>query len=203
MYYERNSHLFSDGDLYSVLRNQELKIQEYIKKMPLQHVLETEESSLIEEVINKFKITTPTLINEKIVINPVEAEVEITRRNRELYDGEGPIYKNGLHITVQIPFSGEGDLFKFRASTFTFSGTPNGEIQGNTLILIYETIEKDQEKIKELWNGDIRRINENLSWIRKDVEEFNNKLKSIATPSIAVRKKETGENKSLIDALKK
>ena len=199
MFYSRNKRLFSEYSLSDYLRKVLISLDEEIKGLSYEQISDVDEGDLIGQLITKYQVNIPTLDKKNIDIDAKEATVSV---KPEFGFDDGPINVPGLFIIVKIPFSGSVDLLKCRASTYSVSGTPEAEIESGNIVLQYETVEKDSEKIKNLWAGDIKSIQQNLSWIEKDVVGHNSSLENNIKTSLTQRKKEAEENKSLIDKLK-
>ncbi len=199
MFYSRNQQLFSECSLGDYLRQTIFSLEKEIKDLSLEQINGVDEKDLLDQLVMKYQISAPILDEGKIDINAQEATVSV---NRQFGFDDGPVDVPGLSITVRIPFSGFGDLFRCRASTHSMSGTPCAEIEGGHLVLYYETIEKDAEKIKGLWKSDIGSIKQNLGWVEKDTISHNDSLENIIKAGLMRREKEAEENESLINKLK-
>lgn len=203
MFYSRNrgDYFFSEYSLDAYLRQVTASLDAEVKGLTFEEINQGDEGQLIERLTNKYKVKAPTLDESGIDIDAKEATISV-RREFGFGDESGFVDVPGLSITVRVPFSGPADLFKCRASTYSVSGTPSADVESNNVVLYYETREKDPEKIKGLWKGDISSIQQNLGWIEKDVTSHNSSLENNIKAAIAQRKKQAGENKSLIDKLK-
>jgi hypothetical protein len=198
-----SNQLFTEFDLHSTITNIERNLQLKVKGIDSKKILLSEDE-LIHEFVEEYKINVPKLILDKKEVSVIEANISVARnsRNTFLFNEGHAITQNGLKIEVKIPFEGDGSLFRCRASTWSISGTPDGRIFNNTLVLTYETTEKDPDKIKSVWQGDIAQIQKNLEWIKVDVEKFNGDLEGKIKSLILNRKKEAEANQLIIDALR-
>lgn len=202
MFNSRKQNLFSEYVLDSYLQQITLALDSEIKNMPLEAINKTDEKDLVSQLVAKYQVVTPTIDEKNIDIDAQETTVSVNRGSQGFDFEDGPVRLQGLAITVKVPFKGAKDLFQCRASTYSASGTPSAQIEDNNLVLYYETTEKDAEKIKDLWKGDISSITQNLGWIEKDVNSYNSSIENNIKASLTRRKKEAVENKSLIDKLK-
>src|SRR3989338_11141824 len=199
MFYSRSNRLFQEYSLDDYLRQIGNSLNEALRNIPLSRIEESGEEALTKELFGQFKISAPVIDEEKIDIDAKEADIEVVP---ELGFHDEPITVRGFVIIVKIPFNGNGEMFNFSASTYSPSGTHEGEVEAGNLVLNYETREKDPEKIKNLWKDDISSIKQNLSWIERDIEAFNATLEGNIKAGVLKRKKDAENNKSIIDKLK-
>lgn len=203
----KGDRLFQDGYLSSHLSGMEMSMDNHIQGLDRQKVISIDESVLVQELMGKFTLHTPRLLEEKISIDPQEAEIALNR-GRNSRDVFGDDYYDertvkGLYIKVTVPFEGNGSLFRYRPSTFSLSGTPSAQVENEYVVMEYETAEKDEGKIKQLWEHDIAEIKKHLEYVNTDVKQYNNSLEQRIRSRVANRKKEAGGNQSLIDALRR
>ncbi len=200
IFYSRKQSLFSKYPLDGYLRQAKSSMDQEIKNLSYQKINEHGEENLVKTLLEKYRIVIPTLSEDEIKVDAKEQEITVDNRNsRFLHDG--PIKRMGLVITVSIPFEGIDDLFQCRPSTYSLSGTPGADVKDNSLVLYYETTEKDSEKIKALWKNDIKEIKQNLEWIKNDISNYNNSLEADINKVLINRKKEAGESEDLISKI--
>ncbi len=205
----REDNLFQEDYIGSHLSALERSLSNYIKDLDLKKIMATEENVLLQEIVERFKLNPPKLFEDKIQINPQETEISLGQNHSSRWmlddDDFEPRPVKGLHIEIRIPFEGDGSLFKYRPSSFSYSlsGTTPTQIQGNYLVMEYDTTEKDPEKIKNLWGNDLVNIRKNLEILGTDVKPYNGGLEAKIRSQVASRKKEAESNQSLIDALKR
>jgi hypothetical protein len=194
--------LFSTAHLDQYLEAHKQAVIDSIKKLGQKDFLAATEQ-VATSLLQKYLLSVPVLSLDAMTISPEEAEIEINNRNSRWGYLDASHVVNGLRIQVKIPFIGSADLFQYRPSTWSVSGDPSGEVEAGQITLTYETAEKDQTKIKALWENDIKAINERLGWVRKDVEAYNGGLATDIKRQVENRKKEAGGNQSLIESLKR
>ena len=170
--------------------------------MPHEILSQKKDAEIIEELSLKYSIHVPTLNLNEIDISPEEAEIQVRDDFFSRHEN-GLVTVNGFRVTVTIPFSGDKEIFRMRPSTISSSGTPSPTLTENSLIFTYETREKDPEKIKELWNSDIKDIQQNLEWIERDVSSHNSSLENIIQERVNQRRKDADDNQALFEQLKK
>lgn len=199
MYSSRSNNLFRTYDLDQHLRGLMNSLVSEIGRLNSEQL---EKPDLNKELIEKYSLHAPVLHEDQIRVDARESEVGVRADRFISHYDEGVVYVKGLAITITIPFTGTAQLFECRPSTYSLSGTPDAQVNQGNLILNYETTEKDPEKIKQLWNKDISDIKQNLEWIDRDLTRHNSSLSHVVETTLASRKKEAGEYRSIIDELK-
>lgn len=194
--------LFRKYKLSAYLENSLNNFRQEIDSLSLVYLNENKPEEIASTIISKYTLQVPKLILEKMSIDAIESQVWVDDRMSGFINrGQGGVTVKGLAITVTIPFEGgSSQLFECMASTYSLSGTPEAQIQEGKVVLTYETVEKDPEKIKLLWNRDIELINQNLAWINADLQKHNSVLSSLVTVAIAKRK---GDVESVTDLISK
>lgn len=202
MNYSNTNNLFRQYSLDDYLRSRTQSLENEVSSFD-SGKFNQEESALLEQLVNKYSIKTPTIMESDTKIDAHEAQITLNDRGSRIFDyDDGPVTVKGLSITVSIPFQGNSQLFQCTPSSYTLSGTPDADVRDGKIILSYETTEKDADKIKGLWVNDIRVIKENLGWIERDAINYNNSLTNNIKTMLNKRKKEANESQSLIDKLK-
>jgi hypothetical protein len=200
MYYNnyQPDPLFTSYYLDGYLREKGDSLRSHIKNLGIK---EFEKESLLSELLERYKMTPVIVKEDEKKIDAIEADVTVRSQFFDDDDDRRVFTTKGLSITVKIPFVGDRNLFACRPSTHTFSGTPRADVEQNQIILKYETTEKDPEKIKQLWLRDISEIQKNVDWINNDLNGYNSRLETEINNLLSERKKQAGENQSLLNAI--
>ncbi len=118
--------------------------------------------------------------------------------SREDYGRQTNIKANSY--TFSIPFTGDGNLFNYRASTFTYS-PPRGVVKGNELHLNFVTTDHDASDLRQALDRKVQTISEHLSWIKKDVIGFNDSLRPKIFSELEKRKEKLLKDQNIVASL--
>ena len=147
-----------------------------------------------EHLFVKHSVEPPTLITENIELcDKGEISTQVNDYGRSIN-----IKKNFYEFA--IPFSGEKELFLFKASTSTFN-PPSGRIVGNELRLRYFSNDYDADALKRLLDKDISTIQEHLGWLRNDIVQFNGRLKGSLKEALQKRKQKLLKDQGMLASL--
>lgn len=199
--YDQRGYLFSDLDLHAVIGEHRKRIQTEIEGLEQNRILNTAEQDLVNYFVEKYTLEPPRLVRDEMTADQHETNVDVRYHgHRWIDDRSQPVYIPGQQIDIEIPFSGEPNLFKARASTYTTS-PPSGRIENQTLILSYQIPHDVNQDIRPMLDGQLDQIEKHLEWVRNDVRGYNNSIYAIAETAIRNRKERLLANQGRVAAL--
>jgi hypothetical protein len=190
------------GHLSDFLAQRRSNLRKEIESYEKNYVLSASEEDLCQYLISKYVLEAPKIHEDKMyVYDSADVDIDVSRDpRRAIFGRTRPSYVKGTKITIAIPFEGDGDLFHYRPSTFTYS-PPRGEIVGQEVRLVYETVEHDPVKFKREHEREVNEIKRYLDWVKSEVQNFSNQLESFVRDNIAKRKKKLMDDLGLVAAL--
>ena len=198
--YDRG-YLFSDLDLRGVIDHQREQIAKEVEGLESNRLLNTSEEDLIRYFVEKYTLEAPVLLRDEMTADQRETQVDARHHgNRWIRDTSRPFYIPGQQIDIEIPFTGEGDLFKARASTYS-SAPPRGRIAGQILVLSFEIPHDMDQDIRPALDRELTEIEKYLGWARNDVAGYNNGVHAVAETAIQKRKERLLANQGRVAAL--
>ena len=178
--YDSRGYLFSDLDLRAGMEAQRNQIDTEVNALDANRVLNTAEEDLVQYFIDKNWIEAPTLRRDEMVADSKEASATVRDFGREITI---PVTR----IEVEVPFDGERDLFRARASQFTLS-PPRAEIKSQSLVLTFDVRPDGNQNLRPQIDRELDEIDKHLGWIRSDVAGHNNALRRVAEQSVRRRR---------------
>lgn len=199
--YDKHGYLFSDFDLRAVMESQRNALQAEVDELEQNRLLNTSEQDLIDYFVDKYTIEPPVLLRDEITADQREIKVDARHHgDRWIRDASRPFYIPGQQIDIEIPFTGEADLFKTRASTYS-SAPPQGRVSNQTLILSYQIPHDVQRDIKAELERHLQEIERHLDWIRNDLGGYNRSITAVAETAINRRRERLLANQGRLAAL--
>lgn len=193
--------LFSQLDLRRVLEAQVKTMHEEIEKHEALQLLNTSVNDLAAYFAEKYCIEPPALQNDRITTRVEEAQVDVSRDpSRYIRDRSGPFHVPGTRFVINVPFTGDADLFRCQPSQFTLS-PPNGTVSGQVLTLSYTSPEPEEAALKQWRDRTLEGIRGYLATIAKDVEPFNARLADTARSRIEARRERLLKSQGLAASL--
>jgi hypothetical protein len=174
-----NEHhiLFHEGDLYAFLAERRQRAVSEVDRLTTQQLLGTEKSQLVSEVVSRFSLTTPTLGTPG---KDHEGETQVT-----VHDPfSGQVRQPGYSVTMAVPFTGSGDLFRFRPSRWSTS-FPEGRVEAGRLLLAYSwPVNNPPSDLKARIATDIETIKTWLVNVASDAEAYNKELPPVVAAAV-------------------
>lgn len=178
--------LFASGDLQRTLEAQRRRARQAIDEWDPEQLLATAEADVIEYLVAEYSVACPVLHRDQTEQLPVSEEV---RPVAGMFSGE--TYQHRMtKIEIAVPFDGEKDVFKLRASRSSFS-PPRAGVREGELRLTWTgdaQASADPTAILRHFDGQLNNIEQHLSWARGDIERHNASLRTLADSAVTERK---------------
>lgn len=172
---------FHDYDLGQVIANRNAAACRKIDNMSNEVIMANAPEILAENIYQEFFIEPVTIYEENVSQRSV-SQGKIRRYIRPEYrdyPGKEYVEVDGVITTFFYPYTGEADLFKCRASTFSFSPYPEIDVYKDDVAITVECPldEINPENMLSSVEQKIRSIREGVALANSDVESFNRSLK--------------------------
>jgi hypothetical protein len=178
--------LFSSGELRLNLENRLQLARRAVDEWEPEQLLATAEADVIDYLVGENSADCPVLHRDQIEQLPVSEEVQSARG---MFSGE-TFQRRVTKIEVAVPFDGEKNVFRLRASTFSFN-PPRVEVRQGELRLKWTNEPQgagDPAAIRRHFDAQLDKIEEYLAWSRGDIDKFNADLRAQTSGAVATRK---------------
>lgn len=188
---------FRDIDLGMALSTQKKKLAEKVDSFKNEEIMANDLEILANNLYEEFRIDPVEIMDEefgKRYIGQAKIQKRIEPFFRNYYEKEY-VEVDGIVMAFYFPFTGEEDLFKCQASTFSWGVYPDISIRQGFLSLQYEysLSEMQREGAKDdaliKLEHDIKDIRKGISYANKDVESYNASLQKQALQLLEEKKK--------------
>lgn len=188
---------FEDIDLGRALSANKQKMAVKVDSLKNEEIMANDLEILAGNLYEEFRIEPVEIMDEEFSkrhIGQAKIKKWIDPFFRD-YDGREYVEVDGIVMIFYFLFIGDKDLFKCRASTFSWGSYPDISISQRFVSLRYEYSLKEMqdEKAKDgalkKLERDIRDIRDGISYANKDVEAFNKSLQSQALQFLQEKKK--------------
>ena len=188
---------FRDYDLRQVIANQWAAVNKKIDTMSNEEIMANDLDVLAENIYQEYFIEPVTIFEEdfsKRSIKQGKIQKYIDPFFRDYSDREY-VEVDGVIAEFYFPYTGESDLFKCRASTFSMGVYPEITVNKTTVSFRIERSlsEMNNAKAKDSLLGSLeqalKEIRDGLSYANNDVTAFNNSLKRQAMKWLEEKKK--------------
>ena len=197
-------HLFRENDLDHQLRERQKRIASKIAAIPEDQFLVSSDREIVEHLLPQLHVEPVMLQLDARTMNQAETQVDVSGDGMRFF-GEpyrrGPFHIPGTRVDIDIPYTGEDWIFRYRTNPW---GTvlPRGEARrGNLRISISLPHDTPQEKFKETYDREIRLIGGFVNNARKQVTAYNDSLESLVREAIAHRRSRLANHAGIADLL--
>lgn len=170
-------HPFTNGDTFTTFRNLIDSVVSEINSLDNSYVLKASQSELEEHFVDKVLIEPLVLhVENRYIKNQSGTKIDISRDFRRGLFPDERITVQGTKIDIAIPFEGNSDLWKIRASTFSLSGYPEVEVRNNEIIFSISFPDDSAESNNLLAEIDrnTKSLSEAVAYLKNDVTNHNN-----------------------------
>ena len=185
--------LFSQKNLGDLIRNYPSTIQGEIDGWERNKVLAVSESDLIDYLVSKYTLDAPSLLPRDHWESVAdEAMVDVSHDPmRTFLRDDGRAVVPGHRVSVRVPFDGDADLFEFQPTTHTFN-PPQAVVSEHDRVLTFDVTvphdTADGEAVGRKIDRQVSETESHLAWVRKDCEDWNQRLPGVAADCLNSRK---------------
>jgi hypothetical protein len=194
------NYLFSEQDDFDTQRNALQAMLNEIACYDGNKLLNTNTDDLVAYFESKYRIDIPTLHENQIQLDHHEETKEIKGRAFDHGFSSDPITRTGTKILLEVPFTGDPEVFRIKPSTFNLA-PPIGTIKGNVLIFEYWNEKPDAAHFtaaKDKWLTDIKQY---LGWQQQTFHNHNTSLADQARQAIEARKQKLLSGQNMVASL--
>ena len=135
----------------------------------------------------------------------VEAEVFDSRRDvrhepgRDIW-GSGPVYMPATVVEFHVPYSGDVELLRSRASHFSMNA-PRGVVTDSEIVVQVDASGQDAGSARSALSSVLARIKEHMSWANADAVKHNEELGRAVSARVVTRREKLLRDRGLADSL--
>ena len=206
--YRDNNWLFAEGDLWSALRSHFEKIQAVVDAIPKDKLRALSDEEIVKQVILDLSVTPLELDESAMEMTQEEIKVDVSDDfRRAMFSDGGPLYVDGVRITVAIPYKGDTILWQLKPSPWK-TIFPQGDIRetgtpGNGILelVIEQPVDEEPTKIKEALDRLLENIRFYTNSQREQITVENSRLPELIQPAISKRRALIGKHENLSELL--
>ena len=198
----RSDLLFFGKDLSALIRSYEAAIGQEVAGWEPNRILVSSESDLVSYLVDKYMLDAPRILRDQLYIEREgEAKIDVSGRfEYDIRDRGQPFHVAGSFVTVAIPFEGDGDLFEFKASTYSLN-PPRGRVSGSSVLISFRGVELNAQRTREEIDATVEKIAQHLEYVRNDCAGWNGRVSSVAQQCLGDRKERLLKQANMVNAL--
>lgn len=188
---------FRDNNLGKVLDNQLSAMKKKIESFSNEEIMANDSEIMIANLFEEYRVFPLEIYGEIFEKRNVIQQKIKRPADWFLTDYYQDRYVNvdGFKLSFSYSFSGDRDLFKCQASTYSLSGYPEIELSSDSFTICIERTVNEMHEEQAKLNIDkerdekLKRIIDGVRYVNNDVESFNAKLREIISDEFQKRKR--------------
>lgn len=173
-------HAFTDYDLDGTLRNFSEKLRKEIESDS--SVATTDEEQYVRQKVEEKTLSGLEFDTANITITHHEEQIPARYFGSGFMVDEGHSYPKQV-ITFHVPFKGDSQLLRCRASTW---GMVSHEIDTKDGHVVFDVINfsNDADQVAKERDGVVKYLTDQAGYINRDVAAYNSRLESIVREAL-------------------
>ncbi|MBN8546092.1 MAG: hypothetical protein J0L60_08165 [Ignavibacteria bacterium] len=194
------SIIFQKGRISDVFQQVHENIKTAIDNQSESYILNVNETDYIDYLEKIYRLSVPEIHFDHEYVDSYEADIPAENFPSAFYVIKGKKYKKDI-IKFFIPVSGDINLLNYLpASSFSLRGG-NFAIEGVNLVTEFINFSNDADEIKRNYENEVNGIRFNYNILIKDIENFNNSLRTIINSFLSHRKQQLFNKHNLLSSL--
>jgi hypothetical protein len=194
------SIIFQKGRISEVFQRAYENINAVIDNQSENYILNVNETDYIDYLEKIYRLSVPEIHFDQEYVDSYEADIPAENFPRAFYVIKGKKYKKDI-IKFFIPVSGDINLLNYLpASSFSSRGG-NFEIEGANLVAEFINFSNNADEIKHNYQNEVNGIHFNYNVLIKDIESFNNSLRTQINSFLSHRKQNLLNKNNLLSSL--
>jgi hypothetical protein len=198
-YRREGFHAFSEFDGYGMLEKQRFALDSAIKNQNDDYILNVNKDEYIAHLVSEYSIPPLVIHKDELIVSTHEEMIPAEMHPHSYFVDPGRSYSKDV-IVFHLPFSGQPELLKVRASTYSLSA-PLITVENGSINFRIINFNLDAERIKQESNQIIQSIESQNSYLTKDLESFNASIAQHASQVFDARKNQLLNKNNLIASL--
>ena len=190
---------FSEDDGSSLIDQRRKSISAEINSQNDDYILNVNKEEYIQHLISNFHIDPVEIHRDQLTVSTHEEQIPAEMHPSSYFVDRDGSYTRDV-IKFHLPFTGDEELLKVRASTYSMSA-PLITIEDNCICFKIINFNSEPERIKRESENTINRLINQNGYLTNDLNKFNSSIESIASQAFDARKQQLLKKTDLISAL--
>jgi hypothetical protein len=179
----RGNMYAQDGRLAAALGSTAQAMLKHLQTWDPDDLLNTSAEDVIDRLADEGSVQCPSLlIDDAFLLEPTEVTEQYIdfgeRRARRV-----------TRFVLVVPFEGEKDVFTLRADQSSMNPPRVLRLKDHELHLYIDNPPDDPAKVKAIFDEQITKIDEHLSWSRRQIDLHNQQIRS-EVPAVVAKRRE-------------
>lgn len=191
--------VFSEMDGFAVLENRRNQAIEAIKGQSDNYMLNVNKTEYIHHLVSEYSMQPLEIHADQLSVSVEEQMIPAEWHPNSFWVDSGQSYPKDVY-TFHLPFSGDSQLLKVRASTYSLSA-PRIRVERQEIQFDIINFSKEAEAIKSEADGIVNQLASQNQNLTNDIVKFNRSLEAQLSQSFDARKEQLLKKRDLVAAL--
>ena len=185
-----NGYLFFEEDLDAQLRARQQSVSHAVDRIPKDQFLVSSDQEVVDQVVAGLTVQPIVLHEESTTMNQDETQVDVSQDPMRYFrdDRTGPFFIPGTKVGIDIPFTGEEWIFRYRTNPWS-TVFPCADVQnGHLRLTIARPHDSDPSSFKTEYKREIKLIREYVDRARRQVHDYNGSLPDLVKQAVRDRR---------------
>ena len=193
--------LFTESDWHRIQEHQNNALISEINAISPNRLLNTSVDDLVNYMTERFRFDIPVIEEHGIYTDHHETQIDVSQDiHHAIFDRSQPFYVSGTSIIINLPFSGDHNMFRVRPTTYSLN-PPRAKIDKDRLILTITGVDLTPELVRAEIDQRIGSIKTNLERQRESSKNFNDQLPTQIRSHIQNRRNKLLADQNLVAEL--
>ena len=190
---------FSELDGFGVIENRKSQAAQAIKSQADDYILNVNKVEYIEHLISEYSIQPLEIHSDQLSVSVEERMIPAEWHPSSFWVDSGKSYPKDVY-TFHLPFTGDAQLLKVRASTFSMS-SPRIMVAGQEIRFEIINFNQEADAIKREADHIVSQLSSQNQYLTNDLTKFNGSLEAQLSQVFDARKAQLLKKHDVISAL--
>ncbi|MBB1404699.1 hypothetical protein RB215_08305 [Pseudoalteromonas sp. HL-AS2] len=190
---------FYELDGFGVIEGRKEQALQAIKGQADDYILNVNKTEYLDHLGSEFSMQPLEIHQEQLSVSVEERMIPAKRHPSSYWVDNGKSYPKDVY-TFHLPFSGDAQLLKVRASTYSMS-SPRIQTDGREIQFEIINFNQEAEAIKREADNVVAQLTSQNQNLTNDLVRFNGSLESLLSKAFDARKEQLLKKHDVISAL--
>lgn len=195
--------LFFEEDLDAQLQGRQERASRAVDRIPKDQFLVSSDQEIIDHVVAGLSVEPIVLREEKMTMNQQEVQVDVSHDQMRMFRDRraGPFYVPGTRVKIDIPFTGEEWIFRYRTNPFSLV-FPRADVQrGHLQLIVKKPHDADPNAFKTEYEQELKLVREFVERARHQVVGYNEGLPNRVQQAVRHRRERLERHDNIAELL--
>ncbi len=195
--------LFYDPDLDTKLRSRQESVKDKVDNIPKDQFRIYSDQEIVDHVEASLLVEPIVLLEEKQTMEQSETHVDVSHDGRRLFldRNKGPVNIPGIIVHIDIPFTGDEWIFRYRTNPWS-SSFPRGDVKrGHLQLTMIQPHDVDSSAFKTDYEREIALVRKCVSRAHKQISDYNGNLPQLVLSAVRNRRKRLKHHEDITSVL--